>query len=1488
MADIFTLRDALAQANASLDAAQQKLDELISEVGDPDVPQQAKQRLRAMAAQQARLVARLTQARDAAKAAYDAAVAADAMHGADTGLPLVLLPVRIETAYLPGNVGMDLLVRVYPDDIHVDAHEPGLTDVELAAGTAYWRAVWGAGQNASRLDAGWQGILGQLKPARAAWTVQVLTPAVPRPATETPIDQPQPEPPLPEVATRPGSFTRAARTVLLPDLWHVIGVRDGAVIFAVDGSPIPDGLDVSFGPPGTGGEASDLPFGEGSRWLVDLDAAIAKGMAVRIPLTGPDLTVDQLFVLGVSARLTPDAAATRLQSLFTAHEFTNGLAFLPPGSPTNNTSASRSAWQRAPDPPAPAELDAARAAYVAASSQNAAVTANALGIDGGSTLSAALHGLHDQQTAVLRVTRQLWPALGGKALSLLNWRWDTPPGQSPGSGGWHLHGDPAVADALSDHATHWVRSRGILPTLRIGNQPYGLLPTSSLSDWTTAQDDPTAALVGWLRLLRPYWLVGAANAPRVIVGGDENPDASVVNVLGRVPVSDTLVLRPSGDPVSSVIANKPLPLAPIPELPVFSELYLSAPDAASQRLPVPIVADADADQRLLTKFAALFDNCIAVLEQRMTSADFMNNYGGIIGQSTFPDAPPPDLFTSLIQDSFTDRGTTPDNDIIEGIVLGAFFFEQKKDDPDFQAKVAQVLPRAKIIVANFHEACEVHPEDYDPTLREILDVFSHRYDAWVTSLAARRLAQLRAAKPAGVVLGAYGWVEDLAPRTDLTPVPMPPPGFDSVFSSPRQHYIHAPSLHHAATAAVLRAGYDSHSDSEALAVNLTSRRVRIADWLLAGVRNGQALGALLGYRFERGLHDAGLDALIEGLRANHPLPLPTGPDGDVNGPGAREAIEARNVTNGLDIYAKRDAVKAEFAGTPQVVALVDDLADAVDAVGDLLLAESVHHLVGGNPLRAGLAADTIGRGEAVPDRFDVVRTPRSGKPLTWHIGALLPAAWRGDAGGWSRTRPRAAAAPHVEAWASTLLGGAGQWTVLLEITPTGGAASTLARSLDTFNLCALDVVVESTGDPSQLERRMADLVAEGQPDGTKVRVLREPAAGGSLGVAELFGLTARLRKILGTASPLGPQHVEGPDASPVLGLDSAELHARATGLAASLQTAAADLTDAAQALQAAAGDSPAVLAAAAQQVRVALVGLCDHGIASAYPSPRSADVVADAAAVAAQAASALAFVQPLAVEKPPDPPGPNAKPEEVTRWLGNVSGYLQGVMGTTIPVIGTFTLPVTSTFAKALAPAAAPAGADGPAVLAWLRKLATVRARTAALHDTLLAAEALGAASPLIAMQLPVQAGARWIGLPFETGVAPKTRIGLVFATPVPIDPAAAFCGLAIDSWSEQLPGITAVADPARGHEAVEVTGVAFTVDAPDAYAPQAVLLAIAPDLSRPWSLDILFDVVQETLELAKVRAVDLGDLPRLGRVLPAIQSGSNVDKMLAKAGLTS
>jgi hypothetical protein len=80
-------------------------------------------------------------------------------------------------------------------------------------------------------------------------------------------------------------------------------------------------------------------------------------------------------------------------------------------------------------------------------------------------------------------------------------------------------------------------------------------------------------------------------------------------------------------------------------------------------------------------------------------------------------------------------------------------------------------------------------------------------------------------------------------------------------------YIHAPPLNHAATAAVLRSGYLSQSDpNHPLAIDLSSRWVRLAQWPLDGARQGQPLAALLGYRFERELQERGQAHYLQAFR----------------------------------------------------------------------------------------------------------------------------------------------------------------------------------------------------------------------------------------------------------------------------------------------------------------------------------------------------------------------------------------------------------------------------------------------------------------------------------------------------------------------------------------------------------------------------------------------------------------------------------------------
>ena len=81
-----------------------------------------------------------------------------------------------------------------------------------------------------------------------------------------------------------------------------------------------------------------------------------------------------------------------------------------------------------------------------------------------------------------------------------------------------------------------------------------------------------------------------------------------------------------------------------------------------------------------------------------------------------------------------------------------------------------------------------------------LDLCSHRLDAWFTSFATKRLAEIRQATPAGILVGGYGWVMNLRPAT-APAAEVPPTGESGVFYRPPNNpgFTHTPSLAQAAS-----------------------------------------------------------------------------------------------------------------------------------------------------------------------------------------------------------------------------------------------------------------------------------------------------------------------------------------------------------------------------------------------------------------------------------------------------------------------------------------------------------------------------------------------------------------------------------------------------------------------------------------------------------------------------------------------------------------
>ena len=74
---------------------------------------------------------------------------------------------------------------MYPDQIHIDAHDPRLSADELAWGSRYWELRWRAGDDVERLRDAWRMLTDRFEPGRAAWIARVLAPT-------NPDDRPEP------------------------------------------------------------------------------------------------------------------------------------------------------------------------------------------------------------------------------------------------------------------------------------------------------------------------------------------------------------------------------------------------------------------------------------------------------------------------------------------------------------------------------------------------------------------------------------------------------------------------------------------------------------------------------------------------------------------------------------------------------------------------------------------------------------------------------------------------------------------------------------------------------------------------------------------------------------------------------------------------------------------------------------------------------------------------------------------------------------------------------------------------------------------------------------------------------------------------------------------------------------------------------------------------------------------------------------------------
>ncbi len=1348
----------------------------------------------------------------------------------DPGLPLVLFPVRLATRFHrpdgPGTPATELYVRIFPDALHADSHVPALTPEEVVLGNAYWERLRQAAGDAARADAhGW--LVSQLGAPRGAWVAA---------GTESKAAPGAPEPPRPVLAR------------LLPDRWFVRISQNLEWVEEVWSKPVR--RDLAMAP-----NVAEIPEDAGIRdlldsqdlsWMVDFDDAVEAGMAVRVPLsTATRRRITELIVFGV--RDEDPGAVAELAGLLDAHRFSTGLEIVPQGTPTNATVTVDAGYTDVP-----ADLDAFMArqreepggarpsggAVSLPTAPAAEALALALGLDGPTAFSAAEYAGDRAGSRAAAMNRVLWPATWAHYLRAL-----LATGGTPIISGADL-------DWVREWFRDWVRGGGPLPAFRAGEQPYGVLPVTPISEAGDFPDTPIGRLQALLADVRLDWFYASGAVAGFAVPATRTPEEEAVvvaSVLGAVPHPTAFRLRRALHRYTGLSGDWQDGLDELERLAglgpsnfVDDEYHAELEDPieggtvseqSSSLARMRDVADsmAETNPSMSDELGAVRDHVDEVMRPATAAhaarAETRTLADGFSG-ATLPDPSDPALWyveygddDSAADGTFPELRLVPGGDPLDvaeslrGLAADARSVTETSR-PAYDHSAPKSLLRA-LVEHGIEQVAPGHASDVaagldtlatmceagtveDPAgeleqlLRETLGLATHRLDAWITSVATQRLADLRGKRPGGVQIGGYGWLTELRPDTG---------GPDT------QGFIHAPSLDHAATAAVLRSAWlacAGDTASGAFSVDLSSDRIRRAEWLLEGVRNGVELGELLGARFERRLHDAELDHLTADVReavlaeAGHPN-LPA--NGIVD--GLALAIAYQGGDEGRGLRRRIDDLRAPLDGYPAdglLRALEESVAD-LDATADALMAQSVHSLVKGNLAEAGAALAASGSGDSGIPELRLPRVHREAQHVSHRVAAVF-----GGGGAPAASSVLGVADPALATW----------------------LASVLPRheALTGLGLGAAEVVALASAG-GELEGSRLGAVVEGL-----TRLSARAAATATVSLEEIAVVAGALRTAVGQARALRGEDLCLP-ADPSPQLDIAELDRRRLALADRLE----DLATA-----------PATDATLLTRV-TDLVAVDDAGVIAALMAEDAARPEKIAAVLATAKARAAALRADL--------------PDRWDSWSPAVQaehlvGRIRAALALKLPVLPRFT-PANAAELVAGAGQSRRRLGDATAAATWLLQVGRVHAGAGRVDEALALAAAVRGA-PVTAeqvVQLPHHPDDPWVAVARPASGGPRTCV-MSFTDLAAAVGAGAVSGLLFDAWTEPVPGPTAT------------TGVAVHLDSPGAQPPQAVLVAtVAP--GERWSVPTLRTILSQTLQLAMIRAVGPESLPQWGHSLPAI-----------------
>lgn len=458
--------------------------------------------------------------------------------------------------FQPVNIAAEPTKSKATDEILVIPTDTPLSAVEAAAISTYWQSVWLADGDTGKVDAANAALTAAVGATRAAQLISDyapfnLTDSPPAPLTKAVVALSVAFVVFPtDPVTTQHSWTQAPQVRQFPDCFVVLGFNGSSQTIEAVGAPIT--LPLYTGPdpsadPNTDPtscihpDGADLFVPDQLQWMVDFDRAVAAGMALAIPLTAEQYATGftRLLVLGLQLSTAAKDGPAALQELLAHHQWSrSGFFLVAQGTPAHNATGAKAG--ATPEDNADGSFDDRQNRPLFTSvtdptqKRDGQCLAEFLELD--PTFVAGVHGSGgvDQMQARAMQTA-LWPATLGYWMDTLF---------TPNPGTTSIFSDAVIEDTRS-FFTSYVSGCGPLPAIRIGGQPYGILPVTAFSriQWFREDDrfrsslSPSylAALHNLLRQLDADWTTMSQNAAWVGKAGD--PHQILLDIVGLNPSS---------------------------------------------------------------------------------------------------------------------------------------------------------------------------------------------------------------------------------------------------------------------------------------------------------------------------------------------------------------------------------------------------------------------------------------------------------------------------------------------------------------------------------------------------------------------------------------------------------------------------------------------------------------------------------------------------------------------------------------------------------------------------------------------------------------------------------------------------------------------------------------------------------------------------------------------------------------------------------------